>query len=133
MIDALFLLSVICGCVAALRGNRTAAALLIATAVGSLMTLSGIDFNAYVWITIDLGVICVALGPKMNYADMAVAVLFVPIWSLYTVDGWAAYYAVSLLTSAQFIVTFPFTDVLGRVLRTIRNAQRPGNELKLTT
>lgn len=132
LIDLIYVISVACGCVSALRGNRTAAALLGATAITTAMVLSGFDFNAFVWIIFDIFVIVVALSPHLKFTNIAISVLYVPIWSLYTIDGWTAFYVVSLLTSLQFFLTFPLLDISAIIKHKLGKLDRPDVHLKFT-
>jgi len=132
MIDLIYLVAVACGCVAALRGNHTAAALLMAEGVTTLLSLT-VGFNPFLWMAVNLGVIWIALRPHLSLTNIAVIVLYIPMWPLYTQDGWSAYYGVSLLTSLQFLVTFPLSQVCLAIKRKVVKSDDCDNTFKLTT
>lgn len=131
MIDLIYLVAVACGCVAALRGNHTAAALLMAEGVTTLLALM-VGFDPFLWMAVNLGVIWIALRPHLTLANITVVVLYVPMWPLYTQDTWSAYYGVSLLTSLQFFITFPLAHMFLMVKRRIVKSQQSNDHLKVT-
>lgn len=106
--DAVFLAALICGGVAAFKGNRTAWFLLASAAFTSALGLWGIGYNAFLWLLIDLAVITgIALSQKMTRCDMIIIALFVPAWVAYAVDDLTAYYVASAVVSGQLFLTFP--------------------------
>lgn len=130
MIDLIYLIAVACGCVAALRGNHTATALLMAEGVTTLLALT-VGFDPFLWMAVNLGVIWIALRPHLTLANITVVVLYVPMWPLYTQDTWSAYYGVSLLTSLQFLVTFPLADAYLMVKRKVVKSDDCDKNFKL--
>jgi len=113
MLDAVFLVALVCGCVAALKGNRTAWALLASTAFTATITVAGVPFNPFVWALIDLAVVVAILHPRMTVCDVGVAVLFIPVWCLYMERPTWISPAVTLIVSLQFLLTFPVPAVCG--------------------
>lgn len=120
MIDTLFLMALLCGCIAAMRGNRTAWALLGSAIFTSVITLAGVPFNSFLWMLIDLAVVMLIMHARMSVCDTIILMLFIPAWCLYVVDGWFVYYAVSLIVTLQFLLTWPIPAVWGHCRRMIR-------------
>jgi len=105
-IDEVFLVSVLCGCLSAWKGSRTAWALLASAAVSSGLIWAGVPFDIKIWRTIDILVVaCIATGP-LGAKDLLILSLFIPIWSLYerpyAGDG------INLIVAAQLVLTLPF-------------------------
>lgn len=130
LIDLIYLIAVACGCAAALRGNHTAAALLMAEGVTTLLALT-VGFDPFLWMVVNLGVIWIALRPHLTLANITVVVMYVPMWPLYTQDTWSAYYGVSLLTSLQFFITFPLVDAYLMVKRKVVKSDNCDKHFKL--
>lgn len=113
MIDVIYWLAVLCGVVGALTGSRAALFLLASVALSYGLEASGAHFETGLWVAIDL---CVMAGVLM-YRQWLIAALFLPMWAMYFLPPWEAYYGVSLLMSAQFLFTLPWQRILARVQR----------------
>ncbi len=129
--DAVFLAALFCGCVAALRGNRTAWALLASVAFTSGITLAGVPFHPVLWMMIDLMVILAILHPKMTLCDLAVIALFIPAWALYALMPPWAPDVVTLIVVAQFLMTFPVPILWGRCSQPVFRDGGPPDVLRM--
>lgn len=119
MIEYLYWLAVLCGIVAALTGSRAAWALLASAALCWGLDASGWQFEAGVWLAIDIAVIAAILVLRSRATDWIVLALFVPIFALYAADEYTRYYGVTILIMLQFIVTLPWKAIGLRAARTI--------------
>lgn len=105
--DAVFLAALFCGCVAALKGNRTAWFLLASAAFTSALVVLGMEFDPFFWMLIDLAVVMAIASTPMTRCDAFIIGLFVPAWAVYPLGGWTMYYVTSAVTAAQFLLVFP--------------------------
>jgi hypothetical protein len=125
MIDALYLLAIACGCLAAWKGDRTAWALLAGAALTSALVASGVPFIPRLWFGIDLAVIGgIGCLSERRWRDWAVVLLFLPAWPLYLTEPPYMGTATSLLVSAQLLLTVPYAALWRRMKRT--RGQDPG-------
>lgn len=130
MIDAVFLVAVLCGCIAATRGqprawlkdNRTAWALLASAAFTSILLLEGVQFHWLPWVLIDVAVIVAIWRTKGR--DWPIIALFFPVWWLYqTRPDWTSD-AVDLIVSAQLLLSVPgslWSRAIERAKRTLHH------------
>lgn len=131
MLDAVFLGALVCGCVAALKGNRAAWALLASTAFTSGITTAGVPFHPVLWMMIDLAVVLAILHPKMTLCDIGVIALFIPAWVIYaTMPPWASE-AVTLIVAAQFLMTFPVAQLFGWCAKPVFHEGGPPDVLRM--
>lgn len=133
MIDALYLLAVLCGCIAALRGSRTAAILLLSAASVALLPLIGVGYDPLLWLTIDWAVIILIMRPNHIFMDDLIVVLFIPIWFFYLYGGELAQPVVSLIVTLQFLLTFPLPQLCGKLVQYLRKLTKHNGALKLAT
>lgn len=132
LIDALFIVAVACGCIGALRGNGAAVALLCATALTSALTAGGVPFHPALWALVDIGVVMAIMRPNMSNGDIAIVALYVPIWALYPVEGWTAYYIISALAALQFLLTFPAPEIFAKTRRVFGKCRRDTDGFEMT-
>lgn len=105
----------LCGCVAAVMGNRTALPLLASAALCAFLSWMQVPFNPWFWTAIDLMAIVAIVALRwveMNRSDTAIVALFLPAWALYQVDnvmlqGWGTF----TIVVAQFMLTVPFARI----------------------
>lgn len=119
MIDALFLVAVLCGFAAAWCGDRTAWALLASAALTSALGWAEVPFMPWLWFGIDVAVIgAIAWRRQLTASDIAVVALFLPVWCLYAADLPYAGAGVNLIVSVQLMLTFPYRRAWARAKRT---------------
>lgn len=112
MIDLLFLAALLCGCVGAFTGNRTAMALLAGTALTSIATALSLPFHPLAWMAVDFAVIIAILRRGWTDCDGIVISLYVALWPLYFVEGQRAADASALVSAAQFLMTWPLAALI---------------------
>jgi hypothetical protein len=115
IVDALFAVAVLCGCIAAWAGNRTAWPLLASAAASSLLIWAGVPFNLALWLLIDVAVIAAITSRPMSVRDTLVVVLFVPVWALYGADLPYAGKGISVIVALQLLLTFPVRRAWAKV------------------
>lgn len=109
MVDALFLLSLLCGLFGAGRGSRVAWALLASTALSSALILAGAPFDLATWIMIDVAVIVAAeYGRTPTASERGALALFPVAWVLYHLQPAWWNDALTLIVAAQFLLVTPW-------------------------
>lgn len=130
MLDAVLALAVLCAGCAALRGSRTALALLAGTALEMGLSVVGVPFNPPGWMAIDAIVALSILIPPRTTTDKLVVALFGPAWVFYYIPGDAGYAGSVIVTSAQLLLSVPWMK-LGRRLRSIHLPENPFDHFDL--
>lgn len=101
--DTALTLGALVAFLAALMGDRTAAALLCSLGASFLMTGSAGLF------LLDIAVLCVILRPIMTLADELIAALFVVAWVGYLANDQLRYDMTYAVVVLQMILTMPVT------------------------
>jgi hypothetical protein len=128
VIEAVFLIAIVAGGIAALAGNRAAIALLAGTAFTAGMTSAGVPFNMAWWMLVDLAVVsAIILGTHMGLREAAILALFFPLWGTYFVEGGVAWRVSALASAAQLLLTFPFDRVAESGRRLLQTIKRDGD------
>lgn len=126
MIEAVFLIAIVAGGIAALAGNRAAIALLAGTAFTAGLVSVGMAFNLLVWMLVDLCVVVAIVHPRMRVREVIVVALFFPLWATYFVEGEQAWQASALISATQFLLTFPIFRTAESGRRLVQRYRRGG-------
>lgn len=108
MLQALFAFAVLCGGIAALKGSRSAIALLASTGFTMFLTWRGMPFSAPIWMAADVAAIVAIWRGNGGQADDLIVALYAPNWILYFLDSERASAASMLICSAQFLLSVPW-------------------------
>jgi hypothetical protein len=129
MLDAAFLIGVLCAVAGACAGRRASFALLSSAALGLAFNEFGVPFILPLWMLVDLGVVLVIATGRPCLVDTAILALFVPLWLLYFVDGQTGYIGSVLIASAQMALTFPFSQAAESGRRLLQTFKGDGGGL----
>lgn len=126
--QAVLFFAMLCGCVSAAMGNRTAIPLLASAIFCSWLSWMQAPFNPWFWMGIDLmaAVTIVALRwMDLNRYDSIVLALFLPAWTFYQVGdaslrNWGSF----TIVVAQFMLTVPFLRIGAALKRQISRGRK---------
>jgi hypothetical protein len=117
VIDALLILAVLCGCAGAMAGDRVAWPLLVSLGICVAMDVEGVEFDAELWMLIDVLVSLAIVNadmvkdPQAHCRQWAIVALFPPAFVLYQMDASVRYIGCSAVVIAQLLLTFPLSSV----------------------
>lgn len=121
----MFLAALLGAFVGAWRGQRTAWALIGGSAASAAISCF-VPFDPAIWMLIDIAVIAVISTGEFGFADLLIAVLFVPSGALYFSNSQWAIDITAAIVTLQLMLTVPW-PWLRDMLRNL--ARRLGQEL----
>lgn len=116
MITGLLICSLLAGMWAEKNGSVAARPLIASVGLVCALTLLGVPFDFGLWVSIDVAAICIieALG-RVGKKERAIMALFPVAWVLYHLQPPWWRDGVSLIVTAQFLLTVPWDRLEQRV------------------
>lgn len=110
MLDGLFHLALVLGCLNALMGDKTAIALVTLAVIGEAVHLVDIGFNTLLFMGLDLcAIVCISAQQRLLcHRDLAITLLFLPLWAFYLDNTNAGYVGASLTCTLQLFLIAPW-------------------------
>jgi predicted anti-sigma-YlaC factor YlaD len=137
MIDIIYVLVVLLGCIAAFdwKGrairNRTALVLVGSAGVAAALPLIGVPFDPLLWTSIDLAVVVLLMQPKYSVSDALIVTLFVAIWPTYTTNDPTAIMVGTALVIVQFLLAIGAPALCVRIARRFGILSNPNEPLQM--
>ncbi len=117
--NVLLIASLLAAMWAETQGRRAARPLIASAALVSALSLAGVPFDFRLWLSIDVAVICaIELCGPVGKSERAIMALFPVAWVFYQVQPPWWNDAVTLIVSAQFLLTVPWDRLEQRIWRT---------------
>lgn len=95
----------------ALRQNRAAVALLLNFALATTLCWSGVPFNFWLWVLIDVATALAIFNPDMRREEIAINLLFPVGWIAYLIGGEVREWGAAAVVVAQFMLVGVYGEV----------------------